>query len=113
MARVSGGPGEQQLAACIETLHSFEERRNTLLHSKYSLRLGPEDYFKLEGFERSKQRAHRKKGLVRQWVDVDIDEISELARSIEKYTHSYPDPSPISQVHRSLANTFSEAGSAA
>jgi hypothetical protein len=113
IARVSGGPGELQLAACIETLNSFEERRNTLLHSKYSLRLGPEDYFKLEGFARSKQRAHRKKGLVRQWVDVNVKEISELALSIERYTHSYPDRSPLTEAYWLLANTFSKDESAA
>jgi hypothetical protein len=84
-------PNEAQLLSdVLTTLAGFEEERNTLLHSKYQIKLGPEMYFNPTGFSRSKQRAHRKKGLVRVWTDVDVQAIDKLSRRIASYTSTEP-----------------------
>lgn len=107
--RLTNPTDAKLLHAVLAKLGHFEEQRNTLLHSKYHINIGPEMYFNPTGFSRLKQRAHRKKGLLRAWTDVDIDAINKLSREIVAYTLIFEPQGPVYDLYHAFERAYAGA----
>ena len=104
--RLTSPGADQLLQTVLAKLGYFEEQRNTLLHSKYHINVGPEMYFNPTGFSRSKQRAHRKKGLLRAWAEVDVDAINKLSREIVAYTSIFAPQGPVYDLYHAFERAY-------
>jgi hypothetical protein len=101
--RLASSADAPLLEEVLRTLGQFEDQRNSLLHSKYHVKLNHAMYFKPEGFERSKQRAHRKRGLLRIWSDVDPTAINALAREIMAFSDNFEPRGPVYRLYDAFA----------
>lgn len=83
------------LTSCLNRLQTFEEQRNTLLHSKFNIVLPPPDEDGPHGFARSKRRTSRKTGLIRTWNNVNVESIVALADELRRYCTPFGEHTPI------------------